>query len=84
MASCGILPPLLTLLAPGVSEEVAGAALRLAHNLSFDAWFRGAMARGGFVPRVSPGVAQLGVWGVWAEFGSTAGTTHTPVEATPR
>jgi hypothetical protein len=52
MAACGVLQPLLLLLAPGAGEDVQAAALRLLHNLSFDERLRGQMAMGGFLPKV--------------------------------
>ena len=52
MAACGVLRPLLLLMAPGAGEDVQAAALRLLHNLSFDEKLRVDMATGGFLPKV--------------------------------
>ncbi|KAF6257067.1 kinesin-associated protein-domain-containing protein [Scenedesmus sp. NREL 46B-D3] len=47
----GVLPQLVSLLAPGCGEALQTAALRLLHNLSFDRGLRQQMVAAGLVPQ---------------------------------
>ena len=50
-ALANIVPQLLSLLQPGCGEHLQTTALRLLHNLSFDAGLRQQMIQGGLVPQ---------------------------------
>jgi hypothetical protein len=48
----GVVPQLVSLLAPGCGKALQTAALRLLHNLSFDGGLRQQMVQAGLVQQV--------------------------------
>jgi hypothetical protein len=55
----GVVPQLVSLLAPGCGEALQTASLRLLHNLSFDGGLRQQMVQAGLVQQVRRLAAEL-------------------------
>jgi hypothetical protein len=58
----GVVPQLVSLLAPGCGEALQTASLRLLHNLSFDAGLRQQMVQAGLVQQVRMSRAMMAAW----------------------